>query len=138
MEPEPCPFYINLGFWAGTPALFQAFHREHKALAPELIALSQADPNVVSSLIKPPQGGYDRAGNGQGTLADRISKGVPRRGELRGVFVRTALAGRLSLPGVQQGSRGGAEEPGVHIRMLRVWPADLDHGGHGCTAPSCR
>jgi hypothetical protein len=68
------------------------------ALGPELIALSQADPNVVSSLIKPPQGGYDRAGNGQGTLADRISKGVPRRGELRGVFVRTTLAGRLRLP----------------------------------------
>jgi hypothetical protein len=33
-EPEPCPFYINLGFLAGTPALFRAFYREHKALVP--------------------------------------------------------------------------------------------------------
>src|ERR1700686_1047445 len=24
-----------------------------------------------------------------------------------------------------------AEEPGVHKRMLRLWLADLDHGGHG-------
>ena len=78
--------------------------------------------------------GYDRAGNGQGTLADRILKGVPRRGELRGVFVRTALAERLRLPGVRQGSRGGAEEPGIHLRMLRLWSADFDHGGH-CAAP---
>src|SRR5712691_5499394 len=74
--------------------------------------------------------GYDRAGDGQGTLADRISTVVPRRGELCGVFVHTALAGRLRLPGVRQGSCGGAEEPGVHIRMLRLWPANLDHGGH--------
>src|SRR6266852_5150148 len=97
----------------------------------ELIALSQVDLNVVSSLIKPPQGGYDRAADGQGALADRISKVVPRRGELRGVFVRTALAGRLRLPGVRPWWRGGAEEPGVHLRMLRLWPADLNHGGHG-------
>src|SRR5271156_5661590 len=47
--------------------------------------------------------------DGQGALADRVSKGVPRRGELRGVFVRTALAGRLGLPSVRQWSRGGAE-----------------------------
>ena len=43
----------------------------------ELIALSQADPNVVSSLIKPPQAGDDRAADGKGALADRISEGVP-------------------------------------------------------------
>lgn len=33
-EPEPCPFYINLGFFASTPALFREFYREHKALVP--------------------------------------------------------------------------------------------------------
>src|SRR6202158_3389950 len=85
--------------------------------------------------IKPPQGDYDRAADGQGALADRISKGVPRRGELRGVFVRTALAGRLRLPGVRQWSRGGAEEPGIYLRMLRLWSADLGHGGDGAGPP---
>src|ERR1700687_2148919 len=84
--------------------------------------------------IKPPQGGYDRAADGQGALADRISKGVPRRGELRGVFVRTALAGRFHLAGVRPWSRGGAEEPGIYLRMLGLWSADFDHGGH-CAAP---
>ena len=73
----------------------------------------------------------ERAADGQGALADRISKGVSRRGELRGVFVRTTLAGRLRLSGVRQGSRGSAEKPGVHLRMLRLWPADVDHCGHG-------
>ena len=34
--------------------------------------------------------------------------------------------------------RARAEEPGVHLRMLRLRPADLDHGGTRCTAPSCR
>ena|ERR1019366_6742527 len=33
-------------------------------------------------------------------------------------------------PVVRQWSRGGAEEPGIHLRMLRLCPADLDHGGH--------
>src|SRR5271167_4184679 len=76
------------------------------------------------------EGGHDGTADGQGALADRIPRGVPRRGELRGVFVRTALAGRLRLPGVREWSRGGAEEPGVHLRMLRLRPADLDHGEH--------
>jgi hypothetical protein len=31
---EPCPFYINLGFFAGTPALFREFYREFKPLVP--------------------------------------------------------------------------------------------------------
>ncbi|MCI0533773.1 MAG: hypothetical protein L0Z50_00955 [Verrucomicrobiales bacterium] len=33
-EPEPCPFYINFGFFAGTPALFREFYREYKSLVP--------------------------------------------------------------------------------------------------------
>src|SRR5882672_9236318 len=43
----------------------------------QLIALSQVDLNVVPSLIKPPQAGDDRAADGKGALADRISEGVP-------------------------------------------------------------
>jgi ISXO2-like transposase domain len=41
----------------------------------------------------------------------RVPGGVPRRGDLRGVLVRTALAGWLRLPWMRQGSGGGAEEP---------------------------
>src|ERR1700674_1600895 len=83
-------------------------------------------------LIKPPfRRAMTGAADGQSALADRISTGVPRRGELCSVFVRTTLAGRLRLPGVRQGSRGGVEEPGLHLRMLPLWPADLDHGGYG-------
>src|SRR5271169_5085287 len=69
-----------------------------------LIALSQVDLNVVCCPDQVAPGGYDGGADGQGALADGISKGVPRRDELRGVFVRTALAGRLRLPGVRQWS----------------------------------
>src|SRR5271155_4274210 len=80
-----------------------------------LIALSQVDLNVVCCPDQVAPGGYDGGVDGQGAVADGISKGVPRRDELRGVFVRTALAGRLRLPGVRQWSGGGAEEPGIHL-----------------------
>src|SRR5713101_2108238 len=84
------------------------------------------DPNE-----SPLGGGYDGAADGQGALADRIPKGVSRRGELRGVFIRTALAEWFRLPGMRRGSGGRAEEPGLHLRMLRLRSADLDHCGHG-------
>src|ERR1019366_2762051 len=49
----------------------------------------------------------------------------------RGVFVGAALAGWFRLPRVRQGSRGGAEEPGLHLRMLELRSSDFDHGGGG-------
>ena len=54
-----------------------------------------------------------------------------RRGELRGLLVRTALAGWIRLSGMWRRPRGRAEEPGVHLRMLRLRPPDFHHGGHG-------
>src|SRR6478672_5256306 len=76
-------------------------------------------------------GGYDGTADGQGAIAHTIPRGISRRGELRGAFVRTALAGRIRLPRVRQRRRGGSEEPGAYLRMSGVRPSDLDHGGHG-------
>ena len=69
---------------------------------------------------------------GEGAFAHRISVGVSRRGELRGLLVRTALAGfGFVCPACRRRPRGRAEEPGVHLRMLRLRPPDFHHGGHG-------
>jgi hypothetical protein len=42
----------------------------------------------------------------------------------------STLAGRHHLPWLRQSSRGGAEEPTAFVRMPRLSPANLDHGGH--------
>ena len=34
--PGPCPFYINLGFLAGTPRLLASFHQEHARTIPHI------------------------------------------------------------------------------------------------------
>ena len=35
-EPEACPFYINLGFFAGTPSLFREYYPMYSALIPRV------------------------------------------------------------------------------------------------------
>jgi hypothetical protein len=47
------------------------------------------------------EGGYDGIADGQGAIAHTIPRSVSRRGELRGILVRTALAGRLRLSWVR-------------------------------------
>ena len=59
-----------------------------------------------------------------------FQSGVSRLGELRGLLVRTSLAGWIRLSRLRQRPRGRAEEPGIHLRMLRLRPPDFDHGGH--------
>src|SRR5664279_2002520 len=68
---------------------------------------------------------------GEGAFAHRVSVGVSRRGELRDLLVRTALAGWVRLSGLWRRPRGRAEEPGIHLRMLRLRSPDLHHRGHG-------
>src|SRR5271157_1911433 len=36
----------------------------------------------------------------------------------------------IRLSRLRQRPRGRAEEPGIHLRMLRLRPPDFDHGGH--------
>src|SRR5271170_5441428 len=67
---------------------------------------------------------------GAGAFAHRVSVGVFRRGGLRGLLVRTALAGWIRLSGLWRRPGGRAEEPGIHLRMLRLRSPDFDHGGH--------
>src|ERR1019366_3485211 len=69
--------------------------------------------------------------DGEGAVACTIPGGVSQRSGLRGVFVGAALAGWFRLPRVRQGSRGGAEEPGLHLRMLELRSSDFDHGRDG-------
>src|ERR1019366_2795140 len=84
-----------------------------------------------AALIERPGGGYDGTADGEGAVACTIPGGVSQRSGLRGVFVGAALAGWFRLPRVRQGSRGGAEEPGLHLRMLELRSSDFDHGGDG-------
>src|ERR1019366_5219593 len=78
-----------------------------------------------AALIERPGGGYDGTADGEGAVACTIPGGVSQRSGLRGVFVGAALAGWFRLPRVRQGSRGGAEEPGLHLRMLELRSSDF-------------
>src|SRR5271166_5914309 len=78
-----------------------------------------------------PRGGGDGSPDGQGAVAYPIPADFSRRGALRRVLVRTAMAGWLCLPWLRRPPRGDAEEPGIHIRMSRLRTPDFDYGGHG-------
>ena len=64
------------------------------------------------------------------TLAE-FQKEFPVRGELRGVSIRSALAGRVCLSCVRQGARCGLEEPPAAFRMPRLRSPDLSHRRDG-------
>ena len=78
--------------------------------------------------MKPPGGGHGGTIDGPGSIAYGIPGSVSRRGGLRSILVRTALAGRLRLPSMWRRARGSTEEPGPHVRMSRLRSSDLDHG----------
>ena len=60
-----------------------------------------------------------------------FSRRFPTRRAARPSCVRTALAGWIRLSGLWRRPGGRAEEPGIHLRMLRLRSPDFDHGGHG-------
>src|ERR1700676_3997834 len=76
-------------------------------------------------------GGREEASGGEGAIAERVPGELSGRGELRGIFVRAALAAGVCLPGLRRRTRGGAEEPGAHPRMPRLRSPDVDHGRDG-------
>ena len=96
-----------------------------------LIPLSQVDLDVVLRPGCAAGRGGDGWLYGQGAVAFPIPADLFRRGALRRVSVRTAMAGWICLPRMRRPPRGGAEEPSLHVRMSRLRPPDLDYGGHG-------
>src|SRR5277367_1564985 len=76
-----------------------------------LIPLSQVDLDVVLRPGRAAARGGDGWLYGQGAVAFPIPADLFRRGALRRVPVRTAMAGWICLPQMRRPRRGGAEEP---------------------------
>src|SRR5271170_7423431 len=68
---------------------------------------------------------------GQGSNAFAVSRAVPRRGKLRGLFVEASLVQRLCLPRLWRATVGGAQESRLYLRVPRLWSANVSHFGNG-------
>ena len=61
------------------------------------------------------------------SLFDRVPATLRRRGGMRAVSDRDALAGRVCLPGLQLRQGLAAGDQGLDIRVRRLWSPDFGH-----------
>src|SRR5271166_2290936 len=67
----------------------------------------------------------------KGRSLSQFQEAFPDEASCAAFLVGAALAGGFCLSRLWRATRGGAEEPGVHVRMPRLRPTDFGHGGNG-------
>ena len=87
----------------------------------------------IQAWFEPLRSGSEGTPYGKGAITHGIPEGISRRGELRGIFVQTSLAGCFGCPFWRR--RRLAEQPRIHLRVLWLPSSVVHHGGHGDVSP---